>query len=146
MTQFGKTTVLNNPDSSTSLLNDRPPLMLRAIVHHQNGATYPVTVFVNHLRSLNGVGDAGPGSSGWPTENARVSAKRTQQAVFLADLVQTRQVADPNERIVLLGDFNAFEFNDGYADIMGIVSGNPTAEPQVLTYAAQPDHRAADQR
>ncbi len=138
VTQFGKTTVLNNPDGSTSLLNDRPPLMLRAIVHSGNGSTYPVTVYVNHLRSLNGVGDAGPGSSGWPTENARVSAKRTQQAAFLANLVQARQAADPNENIVLLGDFNAFEFSDGYADVMGIVSGAPEPESQVLTYLPSP--------
>jgi uncharacterized protein len=138
VTQFGKDTLLSNPDSSTSLLNDRPPLMLRAIVHHQNGATYPVTAFINHLRSLNGIGDATPGSSGWPTENARVSAKRAQQAVFLANLVEARQTADANERIVLLGDFNAFEYNDGYVDVMGIIGGNPTPEPQVLTYAASP--------
>ena len=138
VTQFGKDTLLSNPDGSTSLLNDRPPLMLRAIVHHQNGGTYPVTAIVNHLRSLNGIGDATPGSSGWPTENARVSAKRAQQAVFLADLVEARQTADANERILLLGDFNAFEFNDGYVDVMGIISGNPTPEPQVLTYSASP--------
>jgi hypothetical protein len=112
--------------------------MLRAIVHHQSGATYPVTTFVNHLRSLNGVGDAGPASGGWPTENARVSAKRTQQALFVANLVEARQTADANERIVLLGDFNAFEFNDGYADVMGIISGNNMQEAQVLTYLASP--------
>lgn len=138
VTQFGKDTLLSNPDGSTSLLNDRPPLMLRAIVHHESGATYPVTTFVNHLRSLNGVGDAGPASSGWPTENARVSTKRAQQALFLANLVEARQTADANERIVLLGDFNAFEFNDGYTDVMGIISGNATPEPQVLTYLASP--------
>ena len=138
VTQFGKDTLLSNPDGSTSLLNDRPPLMLRAIVHHQNGGTYPVTAIINHLRSLNGVGDATPGSSGWPTENARVSAKRAQQAVFLANLVEARQVADANERIVLLGDFNAFEYNDGYVDVMGIIGGNPAPEPQVLTYSASP--------
>jgi uncharacterized protein len=138
VTQFGKTDVINNPNSTTSILNDRPPLMLRAIVHSGSGSTYPVTVYVNHLRSLNGVGDAGPGSSGWPTENARVSAKRTQQAVFLANLVQARQAADPNENIVLLGDFNAFEFSDGYADVMGIVSGAPEPESQVLTYLPSP--------
>ncbi len=138
VTQFGKDTLLSNPDGSTSLLNDRPPLMLRAIVHGANGATFPVTAFINHLRSLNGVGDAGPGSSGWPTENARVSAKRSQQALFLANLVQARQTADPNERIVLLGDFNAFEYNDGYVDVMGIIRGDAAQEPQVLTYVASP--------
>jgi uncharacterized protein len=138
VTQFGKDTLLSNPDGSTSLLNDRPPLMLRAIVHSGTGSTYPITAYINHLRSLNGVGDAGPGSSGWPTENARVSAKRTQQAAFLANLVHARQVADPNEHIVLLGDFNAFEFSDGYADVMGIVSGAPEPESQVITYLPSP--------
>jgi hypothetical protein len=138
VTQFGKDTVFNNPNGSTSLLNDRPPLMLRAIVHGSGGATYPVTAIVNHLRSLNGIDDTAAGSSGWPTEGDRVRAKRLQQAVFLADLVQARQVADPAERIILLGDFNAFEFSDGYADVMGVVRGNAAAENQVIAYAPSP--------
>jgi uncharacterized protein len=138
VTQFGKTTTLSNPNGSTSLLNDRPPLMLRAIVHQGNGATFPMTVIVNHLRSLNGIDDTAAGSSGWPTESERVRAKRAQQALFLAQLVQDRQQADPNERIVLLGDFNAFEFSDGYADVMGIVRGDEAAEANVLTYVDSP--------
>ncbi len=138
VTQFGKDTVLNNPNGSTSLLNDRPPLMLRANLRQDNGATYPVTVIVNHLRSLNGIDDTAAGSSGWPTESERVRAKRAQQAVFLANLVQSRQQANPSENIVLLGDFNAFEFSDGYADVMGIVRGDQVAEPNVLTWIASP--------
>jgi predicted extracellular nuclease len=138
VTQFGKTTLLTNPDLSTSLLNDRPPLMLRAIVKQDNGASFPITAFINHLRSLNGIDDSTPGSSGWATESERVRAKRAQQAVYLANLVETRQQADPGERIVLLGDFNAFEFSDGYADVMGIIRGDEAAEPNVLTYAASP--------
>jgi predicted extracellular nuclease len=138
VTQFGKDTVFTNPNGSTSLLNDRPPLMLRAIVHGNGGATYPVTAIVNHLRSLNGIDDTAAGSSGWPTEGDRVRAKRLQQAVFLADLVQARQVADPAERIILLGDFNAFEFSDGYADVMGVLRGNAAPENQVIAYAPSP--------
>jgi uncharacterized protein len=138
VTQFGKTAVFNNPDGSTALLNDRPPLLLRAIVHADNGATYPVTVIVNHLRSLNGLDDTGPGSAGWPSEGDRVRNKRGQQAMFLANLVHARQQANPNERIVLLGDFNAFEFNDGYVDVMGIVRGDETAEPNVISYFDSP--------
>jgi uncharacterized repeat protein (TIGR01451 family) len=138
VTQFGKTTVLNNPDSSTSLLNDRPPLLLRAIVHHENGATFPVTVVVNHLRSLNGIDDTAAGSNGWATEGERVRTKRAKQAEFLAQLVHDRQVASPSERIILVGDFNAFEFNDGFADVLGIIRGDEVAADQVLTYLASP--------
>jgi len=136
--QFGKDTLFTNPDASTSLLNDRPPLMLRAVVNQDNGASFPVTVIVNHLRSLNGIDDTSAGSSGWATESERVRNKRAQQAVFLANLVESRQQADADERIVLLGDFNAFEFSDGYADVMGILRGDEAAEPNVLTYAASP--------
>ncbi|MCX7033297.1 MAG: endonuclease/exonuclease/phosphatase family protein, partial [Arenimonas sp.] len=138
VTQFGKDTLFTAPDASTSLLNDRPPLMLRAIVHQDNGGTYPVTAFVNHLRSLNGIDDSTAGSSGWASESERVRNKRAQQAVYLANLVETRQQANANENIVLLGDFNAFEFSDGYADVMGIIRGDEAAEPNVLTYVASP--------
>lgn len=132
VTQFGKNTLFTNPDNSTSLLNDRPPLMLRANVHQDNGASYPVTVFVIHNRSLNGVDDTGPGSGGWATEGHRVRAKRAEQALFVANLVHTRQQANPGEHIVLLGDFNAFEFNDGYVDVMGIVRGEEPPADQVI--------------
>lgn len=138
VTQYGKTTVFNNPDGSTSLLNDRPPLLLRAVVHHENGATYPVTVIINHLRSLNGLDDTTAGSSGWPTEGDRVRNKRGQQAVFLANLVQSIQTANPSERVILLGDFNAYQFSDGYVDVMGIVRGDQVAEDQVITWLPSP--------
>ncbi len=138
VTQYGKTTAFTNPDNSTSLLNDRPPLLLRAIVHQDNGASFPITVIVNHMRSLNGVDSTAAGSGGWPTEGDRVRNKRAQQAIFVANLVQSLQVANPNEKIVLLGDFNAFEFSDGYADVLGIIRGNPAAANEVLTYAASP--------
>lgn len=121
-----------NPDASTELLNDRPTLRLMATVNHPNGASFDVTVMVNHLRSLNGVDDNAPGSSGWPTAGARVRAKRRAQAESLANLVQARQLANPLERIVLVGDFNAFEFNDGLVDSMGTIAGTPTPAAQVV--------------
>ena len=138
VTQYGKTTVFNNPDGSTSLLNDRPPLLLRAIVHQDNGASYPVTAIINHLRSLNGLDDTTAGSSGWPTEGDRVRNKRGQQAVFLANLVESLQQADPNEHIVLLGDFNAYQFSDGYVDVLGIVRGDEVPADQVITWLPSP--------
>ncbi|HET9226235.1 MAG TPA: endonuclease/exonuclease/phosphatase family protein, partial [Thermoanaerobaculia bacterium] len=117
--------LLVNPDSSTSILNDRPTLRLNAVVHHPNGASFPVTVMVNHLRSLNDVNSIESGSNGWATTGDRVRAKRQKQAESLANLVQARQVADPDERIILVGDFNAYEFSDGLADLMNTITGTP---------------------
>jgi len=35
-----------------------------------------------------------------------------------------------------MGDFNAFEFNDGYADVMGTIAGHPAPTNQVLLSTA----------
>ena len=136
--QFGKETTIANPNGTTSLLNDRPPLRLRARVHQDATSSYPLTVIVNHLRSLNDINDTLPGSSGWATGGERVRVKRGAQAVYLAQLVQEMQQANPDEKIVLVGDFNAFEFNDGYVDVLGIIKGEAASEDQVLTYMASP--------
>ena len=90
------------------MLNDRPPLVLRAAINSAGHAPYPVTVIVNHLRSLSGVDD--------PADGDRVRTKRRAQAEYLANLIQARQAADPTERIVSVGDYNAFQFNDGYVE------------------------------
>jgi uncharacterized protein len=119
-----------NQDSSTEDLHDRPPLRLMAEVNHPNGASFPVTVIANHLRSLNGVNSEAAGSSGWPTTGARVRAKRQEQAEDLANLVQARQVADPTEHIIQLGDFNAFEVNDGLGHSMGVITGTPAPDSE----------------
>ncbi|KGQ17847.1 Nuclease [Lysobacter dokdonensis DS-58] len=138
VTQFGKDATFANPNATTSLLNDRPPLLVRTVIHQDNGASYPVSVIVNHLRSLNGVDDSTPGSNGWSSEGARVRGKRAAQAAYLAGLVQELETQNPSERFVLVGDFNAFEFNDGYVDVMGVVKGTPVADDQVLTAIASP--------
>ncbi|MBK9654840.1 MAG: hypothetical protein IPO66_04945 [Rhodanobacteraceae bacterium] len=83
--------LFTNPDSSTEILNDRPPLRLDALVNNATGQSYPLTVIVNHLRSFLGSTDPAAGSNGWPTAGHRVRAKRQAQAVDLANLVQARQ-------------------------------------------------------
>jgi uncharacterized repeat protein (TIGR01451 family) len=130
LVQEGKDTLFTNPDSSTELLNDRPPLRLGAVVHRADGTSHALTVVVNHLRSLNDASSTAPGSSGWPTLGDRVRAKRLEQAESLASLVQARQAADPRERIVLLGDLNAYEFNDGLGDSLGVIQGTPAPDDE----------------
>ncbi len=83
VTQFGASTTYTDPNNGQpALLNDRPPLALRATVTPPGGTAFPITVVVNHLRLLNGVGD--------PVDGDRVRAKRQAQAEFLADWVQAR--------------------------------------------------------
>jgi uncharacterized protein len=119
VTQYGLTTTYTDPNTGLqATLNDRPPLVLRAVVQSPAGVTFPITVIANHLRSLTDVAD--------PVDGNRVRTKRRAQAEFLANLIQSRQTSDPNEKIISVGDYNAFQFNDGLVDLIGTVKGVPT--------------------
>ncbi|WP_355606908.1 lamin tail domain-containing protein [Xanthomonas cannabis] len=123
--QEGKTATWTEPAGGVSLLNDRPPLVLSANVHQADGRTLPLTAIVVHQRSLNGA----------DTDDAagtRIRAKRQAQAEYLARLLQTRQQLNPDEKVLVMGDFNAFEFNDGYVDAMGTVTGKPAPDAQTV--------------
>jgi uncharacterized protein len=129
VTQFGLTATYLNPiTNAQDLLNDRPPLVLEATITSATGGSAAVTVIANHLRSFLSIND--------PVDGVRVRAKRLAQAEFLANLVQARQAANANERIIVLGDFNAYEFNDGYVDVLGSIIGNPTPATQVTLAGA----------
>ena len=125
--QIGKDTTYDNADSKNDEpLNDRPSLALKArVADPRGGDGYPLTVIVNHLRSLGGIA----------TEQ-HVRDKRYLQAVELANEIQRRQAA--GERIVLVGDFNAYQFSDGWVDVMGIISGKSTTDPTVKPVAGDP--------
>ena len=128
VTQVGKDTAYLPPGSSTpALLNDRPSLVLEATVAGPSGTILPVTVIVNHLRSLLGIDD--------PDDGARVRDKRKRQAEFLAGYIQSRQAANPAERIISVGDYNAFQFSDGFVDVMGAIQGTPAPASEVVLAA-----------
>ena len=117
VTQFGAADTYTF-NSTTAILNDRPPLVLQGSYVSAAGAIpFPVTVIGVHQRSLNSIDDAADGP--------RVREKRHQQALRLAQYIQSLQTANSNVRLVVLGDFNAFEFTDGYVDVMGQVTGTP---------------------
>jgi predicted extracellular nuclease len=110
VTQAGKADTYINPSSQRAeTLNDRPPLLLRAA---------GLTVIMNHLRSLSDI------------DTPAVRAKRKAQAEFLAALIQSRQ--DAGEKVVVIGDFNAFQFNDGYVDVIGVIKGTPAPSDEVV--------------
>jgi uncharacterized protein len=132
VTQEGKDTTYVNPATNQpELLNDRPPLVLRASACVSGSKPFPLTVIVNHLRSLNGIDD--------PTDGPRVRAKRKAQAEFLADLVQEIQVTSPAEKVAVVGDFNAFQLTDGYVDVAGIIKGAPDQDLVGSTDLVEPD-------
>jgi predicted extracellular nuclease len=129
--QEGKSDIFVAPDGQSEVLNERPPLVLRATVRNPAGAgpDAPVTVIVNHLLALSRIDH--------PTDGPRVREKRRAQAEFLANLIHARQVVDPDEQIVSLGNYNAFQFNDGFVDVIGTIKGTPASSDQVTL--ASPD-------
>jgi uncharacterized repeat protein (TIGR01451 family) len=131
VTQIGAATTWIDPDDNTpALLNDRPSLVLDAIVHRSASTSYPVVVINNHLRSLIGIDSNAP--DGLTTEGDRVRRKRQAQAEFLANYLQGRLTTNATENIVLVGDFNAFEFNDGYSDPVNVFSGTPAPDNETV--------------
>lgn len=128
--QLSKDEKFKTPDGKDENLHDRPPLMLQAAIDDaKTGKPFAFTVVVNHMKSFLGIDDPKDGG-------ARVRLKRQMQAEFLAKVVNERQKLNANERIVLLGDFNAFQFNDGIGDIIGVIKGTPAPKDQVLMASA----------
>ena len=126
--QVGKDTTFLQPDGATALLNDRPPLVITATASQPNSDTsLPFTMVVNHLRSLLSIDD--------PVDGPRVRAKREAQAEFLANILQSHQAA--GENVISVCDCNAFEFSDGYVDVIGAILGRPVSADQVVL--ASPD-------
>lgn len=121
VTQLGADELLS---VDNSLLHDRPPLLLEAR-YLGNGVPFAFAVMVNHTRSL--------GNIDHPTDGPRVRQKRLEQAQSIAQKVQDFQTADPTRPLILIGDYNAFEFTDGYVDVIGQITGNPDPAGALLS-------------
>ena len=122
--QLGKDVALNYSGAAPNeRLFDRPPFLLRAeVADAKAGHPFSFTVIVNHLKSYRGIDD--------DKEGDRVRNKRRLEAEWLASFIQEREKADPTERLIVCGDFNAFQFNDGYNDLIGTLKGKP--DPNVM--------------
>jgi len=120
VTQFGKDEIL---DFDGSLLNDRPPLLLKAR-ETSDGSDFAIQVLAVHNRSLSGIDNSRRG--------ARVRAKRLAQAQFVAQIVQDIQTENPEVNLVVTGDFNAYQFSDGYVDVVGQIAGTSVEADNLL--------------
>jgi predicted extracellular nuclease len=101
--------------NAPSFLNDRPPFLLKGS-YVGNGAPFPIAVIAVHQRSLIGV------------ETPRTQQKRQLQAENLAGSINALPAGT---RLVVTGDFNAFQFDDGYVDVMGILTSTANLTNQV---------------
>lgn len=107
-----------------SLLHDRPPLLLEG-AFIGGGADLPFRALVLHQRSLGGIEN--------PTDGPRVRQKRLEQAQSVATIVQDLQTIAPGVGLAVVGDLNAFEFTDGYVDVVGQIAGDVTPGDNLLS-------------
>jgi uncharacterized protein len=118
-------TFIDPNTNAPALLNDRPPLVLRATVDAATLNPRQVIIVVNHLRSFIDI-ELVTG------EGPRVREKRKAQGEFLADLLQELQTDNPGIPVMSIGDYNAYQFNDGYTDPIATIKGTPTADDQIV--------------
>jgi hypothetical protein len=137
VTQLGKAETYVNPVSSTDdLVHDRPPLLLEGRFMTPFGDT-PITVLAVHNRSFNDIDD--------PVQGPRVRLKRLSQAQSIAAKVQDYQTANPDVGLVVTGDFNDYEFTDGYVDVVGQIRGDFVAGDNLLSAPDLVDPNLANQ-
>lgn len=108
----------DDPTSGITELHDHPPLLLSGEFTGVANQSLPFMIINNHTKSRSGV----------DTSNAsgeRNRAKRFLQAKSIATLVQDIQT-DPELAdipLIVIGDHNAYQFTDGYADVVGLIAG-----------------------
>ena len=135
--QFGLATNYSTPGGGTSLLNDRPPVVLVANVKAAGSDSgLQVRIVGNHLRSLSGIDEPGAANGD------RVRTKRNEQAKYLGNLVSgnlTEQTSNWSltDNLLVAGDMNSFDVNDGFSDSVNCFAGSPAPANQEYLTAAQ---------
>ena len=116
---IAKDVKLNHPNAHPEeTLFSRPPFLIEVeTLDEDSSKRFQLTVIVNHFKSYRGINA--------PKSGNRVQNKRRMQAELLAKFISERQTQNPNEKIAVIGDFNAFQFNDGYNDLIGTLKGKP---------------------
>ena len=124
----GGETYLNPVSGNLELLHDRPPLVLKATVDPASDP-HPIIVVVNHLRSFIDIELVGG-------DGVRVRAKRKAQGESTAGLLQELQTLNSGTPVISVGDYNSYQFNDGYTDPIATIKGMPTADEFVVVDAS----------
>ncbi|MFK7774252.1 MAG: T9SS type A sorting domain-containing protein [Saprospiraceae bacterium] len=94
--------------SNGGRVHDRPPLILEGSFN--SSPPQPISILNLHLRSLGGI------------TQTSTKQKRHQAAMSVAQMVEDRI----DENLFVVGDFNAFQFSDGYVDVVNQIAGTPS--------------------
>lgn len=100
-----------NDNGATSFVHDHPPLLLTA---DARGMRFQVISV--HAKARQNVDDDTAAA-------VRDRQKRFLQASSLARQVQQLQTTAPWQPLLVVGDFNSYQFSDGFVDVVGLVSG-----------------------
>ncbi len=104
-------------DGQTAFVHDHPPLLLTAEVPSIVGRMR-INVISVHPKARQNVDKTG-------TTADRDREKRFLQAKSLATQVQAIQTDRKNllAPLLVVGDFNSYQFSDGFTDVVGLISG-----------------------
>jgi predicted extracellular nuclease len=100
-----------NDNGQTAYIHDHPPLLLAA---QAGGMRFEVIAV--HMKARQNVDDDTAAA-------VRDREKRFLQAKSVASQVQALQKADPRMPLMVVGDFNAYQFSDGWADVVNLIAG-----------------------
>ncbi|HEX7814663.1 lamin tail domain-containing protein [Dyella sp.] len=98
-------------NGSTAFVHDHPPLLLTA---ESRGVRFQVISVHPKARTNVDKDNA---------DAVRDRQKRFLQAQSLARQVQALQTAAPWQPLMVVGDFNSYQFSDGWVDVVGLISG-----------------------
>ena len=127
ITQLDKDEMWTDPrDGQMHELHDRPSLKLEATFDSQAFATIVV-----HPKSRSCV-DAPSGSNCTQADVDRNRLKRFTQGKSIATRVQEEQNAQPNRPLLVIGDFNDYQFSDGLVHLSGLIEGRYDDSKNVL--------------
>jgi hypothetical protein len=100
-----------NDNGQTAYVHDHPPLLLTALA-----GKIRFKVIAVHMKARQNVDDN-------TADAVRDREKRFLQAKSLATQVQALQKADPRTPLMVVGDFNSYQFSDGWADVVNLIAG-----------------------
>jgi len=113
-------------DQPTTLLHDRTPTLLTA-TYTANGLSFPFAVLNIHDKSFL--------SMDYDTAvitDDMVREKRLKQALSVAKMVKDFVKAHPGTALTVVGDYNDYQFTDGYVDVVGTIAGTAVQAENLL--------------